>query len=128
MNAACAQIPHFNRVVVMNLLLDTEVPLDRIRQHLIRNEAGRRSPGVPLAQVAARRKHTGFQTAFRQEGRGKGRWEVARIDSRTELRRIGGASNVIKYHVLSHPEACSDRCCSLVSRRIGKTDTGSEVL
>src|SRR5262249_22721849 len=53
MDATGSDIAHFDGIVVMNLLLNTECPLDGIRQNLIRNKTRACRSRIGLAEICA---------------------------------------------------------------------------
>src|SRR2546426_12749657 len=111
MHTTRAEVSHLYGVIVVHLLLDTQSPLNRVRQDLIRNETGCSRAGMRLAQITSGRPRTRLSSALRKERHRKPRWEIFGVDGGAELPRISCTAGVIENNVISHSKTSPDRSC-----------------
>src|SRR5437867_12569228 len=115
MDAASSEVSRFNGVVLAQLVLYAERPLDRVGRNLVGDVAGRRRPSVRLAQIAAKRDFAGSDSSLCEERRRKHGRKIFGIDSCAELRRVSRASDIVKDDVVGPSDSGADRSGCLLA-------------
>ena len=124
MHAARPHIAHFHAVIVVEHVLHAQIPLNRVRQHLIRNVGRGERARVGLRQLI-RSGSNGDGTIFQEVGNVLTNVDV---NGGLQLGWLGVSAEVIEQDIVTHTEAGADRGFPGLSRRPGQAKARREIL
>src|SRR2546423_2537241 len=118
MDSTAAQVTRFEGIMLQKHMLNSDIPLNRVRQLLVVYVTRGCRASVGLRQITTRGYAARENATVGKERGCKDVRIVVVVDSRAELRGIGRRADIIKDNVVSHTEAGTNGRVPAVSGRI----------